>query len=473
MVNSNQPMLEFHSMRQYMSMNLAWHWDMKLGGDGTAQDLRASEVSSITELPIMEAATVAVWRALGERPIWVPRAITVAVWTAGAAMLFFVLRRLRIGDAGVLMGVVTWTLHPFVITATRSFQPDPLMVTAIVGAIWAIIVDDERQTVRSLVVASVAVAAAVLTKTPAVFFVVPVYAALAWRRGGGKAVISWRSACFAAGALGPALAYNVIGRLTFMQAMPNNFIYPHLLREGWFWDSWYSQIATGFGPLLVILALGGIAISGGRGRVVGASFLVGYVAYGVVFTWTFATHSYYHLPLVVAIAIGVALLIDQVVAAMKRRGYPRPELLAVVGSTVVALIAVSSTPYSVVPRAPSAEGIALEVTAPAAIGEATNHSDRVIYLTWSYGRGLAYYGSVSGVGWPQPADLALQQVRGIAPISTDERLAEIRSRIDAEYFAVIDQALLEDQPDLEAYLHENFPILSQGDNWIVFDLREG
>jgi hypothetical protein len=91
---------------------------------------------------------------------------------------------------------------------SRAFQPDPLML--MLAALGAILVDHQHQTRLTLVLAGLLTASASLVKPGvALFFCLPVFAALALLRTGLPGVLGRRSLGFLALAVLPTLAYYI------------------------------------------------------------------------------------------------------------------------------------------------------------------------------------------------------------------------------------------------------------------------
>jgi hypothetical protein len=475
LINAGDPMLEFFPTRQYMSVDLAWKYDMALGGEEGPGDHAAARILGETEPPVMEMTTAAVWRAIGDRPLWVPRLLTVLVWSAGGVALAFLLRRLTTSVTSVIVGVAAWTFIPFVVQATRVFQPDPLMVAAIVAALWALVVDDDRRTTKSLMIAGLLSGFAVFVKAPASFFVVPAFVGLAWYGRGFRALLGRRTVLYAALTFGAALVYNVLGLVVFgyLDGKQGLFIFPKLLLEGGFWSGWLSLLLVTFGVTLVGLALIGIGVSRGRSRVLGLSLIAGYVAYGLVFTWNYSTHHYYHLPFVIIVSLGVGLLAGEIEALVRRRN---ADLLSVSVVTVAAICLAGGWMFSLwrfVPPEPSAAAVDRNVRVSEEVGELLDHTDNALVLVEHYGYPLAYYGSVKGEPWPRIEDFSYQDARGLAAPTVEDRFDELAAESEAEFFVVVDFDEWARQPELQAFLASRFPVYAEGPGYLVFDLRTG
>jgi hypothetical protein len=185
----NDPLVDFSSTRQHHLALIARQYTEALFGNRSGLDRSVMLAAALSEIepPFMEAATAVAWRLFDQEATWVPRTLAILAWTVGGWLLLLLLRRLA-SPVAAMGSVAVWSLLPFAVNATRTFQPEVLMVSAIVGAILALVVYDDSPTQRLLVIAGLAGGFTVLVKVPAMFLVVPVFLALAIRRGGMRSV---------------------------------------------------------------------------------------------------------------------------------------------------------------------------------------------------------------------------------------------------------------------------------------------
>jgi hypothetical protein len=473
-VRLDQPGLEQYPTRQYNSALLARKYEQALGG--TAGGLSHAVVSAAApaeiEPPIMEAITAVEWRLSGSESLWFPRVLSILAWSLGGWFLYLVLERLASRVAGIV-GVAVWSLLPFGIAATRTFQPDPLMVASIVGAVLALVMYDDEPSRRRLVVAGLAGGFAVFVKLPAVFLIAPVFVVLAYRRGGFRALWSRRTALYAALFIGPALVYNFYGLLVggFLQGQEGGRVLPQLLVTATFWREWGRLVGATVGVVLPFVALAGLLVARGRARSVGFALLVGYVSFGLVFAYHYETHSYYHLPLVLVLAVALGLLADAVTSLVRRR---RADLTSIGVAAATATIVLAGTQlgsFSMVPATISAATVHTEVAVPPEIGTLVHHATGLVFLAPSYGDTLKFYGGVAGTWWPTAADVKLAEFEGYAPQSVRAQFDEIRRNPRTSYFVVTDMRGWQGQPDLRAYLRSHYRLVASRRDYVVYDLR--
>ena len=473
-VRLDQPGLEEYSTRQYNSALLARKYEQALGGDaaGISHGVVRAAAPVEIEPPIMEAITAVAWRLSGSEPFWFPRVLSILAWSLGGWLLFLLLERLASRVAGVA-GVTVWSLLPFAVAATRTFQPDPLMVAAIVGALLALVTYDDEPSRQRFVVAGLASGFAVFVKLPAAFLIAPVFVVLAYRRGGYRALWSRRTALYAALFIGPALVYNAYGFLIggFLNGQEAGRVLPHLLLTASFWQQWARMIGATVFFVLPLAALAGLLVTRGRARAVGFALVVGYVTFGLVFSYHYETHSYYHLPLVLVLAVGVGLLAHALTSWVRTRQADLTSVGVAAATTMIVLAGSQMGAFSIVPPAVPAATVHTEVAVPTQIGKLVHHATGLVFLAPSYGDTLKFYGGVAGTWWPGPADIKLAQLEGNAPKSVQAQLDEIRRSQETQFFVVTDMRQWDAQPDLRAYLDSHYPLIASNRDYRVYDLR--
>jgi hypothetical protein len=110
------------------------------------------------------------------------------------------------------------------------------------------------------------------------------------------------------------------------------------------------------------------------------------------------------------------------------------------------------------------------------IGQLVNHSTSTILLAFNYGKTLRYYGELCGNNWPKIDDLNINSLthrRERTPVrNLATALDSMRLKHSPDYFIVTNLKELDLQKDLKALLFERFPILTQTDDYLIFDLRK-
>ena len=95
----------------------------------------------------------------------------------------------------------------------------------------------------------------------------------------------------------------------------------------------------------------------------------------------------------------------------------------------------------------------------------------IVGLTHDYGNRLKYYGwrTVQRI-WPSQGDFDLSEAAGGEKISDFDSF--FREQVDGmDYFLVTLFSDLDAQPALKSMLYDHYPILLQGDGFVLFDLH--
>jgi hypothetical protein len=185
---------------------------------------------------------------------------------------------------------------------------------------------------------------------------------------------------------------------------------------------------------------------------------VGYFLYGLTLRpFQAYTHSYYHLQLVPVISLGLAPLFDLLTARLASQPLRWRLAFLALAAFVVGYHAYVARSILV------AEDFRAEARAWQKIGAALPKG-KIIALTQDYGYRLMYWGWRKVELWPYETELS--QLRGNK--SPAESFAERVAGKD--YFLVTAFGELERQPQLKQLL-SRYPVLAQGDGFVLYDLR--
>src|SRR3954447_3604948 len=146
-----RPPVDFQPERPYHSAIVARWYYIEHTHEGSAAHRQAALVSKkrefVREPPILEYAAALVYRATGGEHLWIPRLFLSICWVTGGLLLFLLARRLASIEAAVA-ALAFYLFLPFGINASRSFQPDPLMVVLAIAAVLLVVRDDAERSRR-------------------------------------------------------------------------------------------------------------------------------------------------------------------------------------------------------------------------------------------------------------------------------------------------------------------------------------
>ena len=470
----NEPPLNFHATRQYRSLIIARGDYFDSSGSVPEWKRRVAGASrqkqGILEPPLMELLVSTGYRVLGGERFWLPRLLSSLFWLIGGGFLYLVCKRIADADAA-LFGTAFYLFLPFGVIASRSFQPDPLMVMLLLASVWVILRYYELPSSSRLAVAAVISASAVLVKPHSVFAILAVFMAIAISRDGiPRAIINRSLLAFVAVILLPTVTiyiYNVVTSRFFPHEAWKTLL-PHLWISAFFWRGWVNNIGltVGFVPFVGAL-LGTLFFREGLPRALMIGLWTGYVVFGLALNYNFATHDYYQLQLIPIVGLSLGPILALV---MNHINHARPQLHWRVAAWSVLLLGLVLS-IAVARSRLINPLIERKVEAEQQIGELVNHSTKTIFLSGDYGVPLEYHGLLSGSSWPLQWDLEWERLAGLKSQGAEERFNTRFAKNSPEYFIVEDLREFEQQPDLKEFLTVNYPNVAQNDEYLIFDLR--
>jgi hypothetical protein len=236
----------------------------------------------------------------------------------------------------------------------------------------------------------------------------------------------------------------------------------HLLIEPSFYVRWLNMVQNLMGLTALLLALVGVVISSPRNRLLLLSLWAGYGLYGLFLPYQMYSHTYYHLQLVPIIALSLAPVGQLIFERVSRERKVWQFLLA--GVALVGLIFPAWLSIAEMKR----EDHRLEPAYWQEIASFLPTDGKIIGLTQDYGYRLSYYGWRKVQLWPNRGERQLSELRGNSK-AFEELFA--RRTEGKSYFLVTSLGQLNDQPDLKQHLTEHYPVLAQGDGYLIYDLR--
>ena len=131
--------LDFHPTRQLLSAikARAFYFETQPDGYSTWQletAIQQAKLKTDAEPPIFEYIMAYTYRFTGEH-VWIARIYGSLFWLIGGIFLFMLVRDL-VSFEGALASTAYFLLFPYTVIASRSFQPDPLMVSMTIAFLW-------------------------------------------------------------------------------------------------------------------------------------------------------------------------------------------------------------------------------------------------------------------------------------------------------------------------------------------------
>lgn len=503
--------LEFHPARQFMGAAIARHYYLAHREDVPEWRRQVAEKNmrseNMLEPHILERSAALGYALLGGERLWLPRGMAVFFWLLGGWFLHQIALRL-IAPVGALVAVLFYLFMPFGILASRSFQPDPLMLCLELAGILALLRFAEHERMPRLLLAAVLCAAAVFVKPVCLPVLLGVYGIGSLHRKGLWGTVRSRFTWALAAVLVLPVAF-YLWKIVLdtgssdLGGQAEGSIVPALLLTRLFWRGLLIMLGRVVGFIPLLLALAGLLLTTERAPHRGtlSGLWLGYAVFALTFTYHTHTHDYYHVQLlpIAALSIGALAVMGLGVLAAPPAAWCRRVLAGLVilvglgigigvamerrdltaGSTtrrIKALVKAGGAAVGVPQKfmgylRPDSIGMSAQVAAARAVGKAVDHSMNTILLGEDGGAPLTYIGDFSGIRWPTYGHLRKEALLGRNVATAEERLRDMLSENpQVEYFVVTDFGNLAQQPDLVELL-AHYPVVTQGPGHAVHSLR--
>ncbi|HZJ22347.1 MAG TPA: glycosyltransferase family 39 protein, partial [Anaerolineales bacterium] len=338
--------LDFHPTRQLLSAIKARGIYYETQPDGVPTwkletAIRQAKLKADVEPVVFERLVAFTYRFTGEQ-VWLARIYSSLFWLIGGIFLFMLVREL-ISFEGAIFSTAYYLFFPYAIIASRSFQPDALMVMLTISFWWIFSrwitftrspsPEGRGAGLREALLAGLLGGLAIFIKFSAAFFVIGAALGLALSRFTLRELLRnievWLMVLI--GIL-PAAAYLVYGifiRGDLGSQFSGRFI-PALLLNPLNYLQWMTKASMATGGLFIMLALlAFFLVKENRLRSLMSGLWGAYLLYGLFFDYHVATHDYYHLPLIPIVALSLGLFGDWFFARLAEASLHRYQRSAV------------------------------------------------------------------------------------------------------------------------------------------------
>lgn len=476
------PPFDFHSTRQFRSAVIArGMYYASLDTPRRDAALQQWQNEQQLEPPILEFLTALTYHLPGGEALWKARLLSSLFWVLGGMALYALAKDLT-SPGAALISTLIYLFLPYGILASRSFQPDPLMVAMTLFALWRLFRWHQTRTWRNAALAGSLAGCAILIKAVAIFPLGCVALGLLFfdtktarvglsnpaQAGGGikNLFFDVQTWVFGLLALGPGAAYYIYGLFIagFLQGQASQSFLPNLWLTPNYYLRWAKLGVDVVGVGVILLGLGGVLLWQAKtGRILAISLWAGYAVYGLAFPYHIMTHDYYHLPLIPLVALSLAPIADWLLKVMQNRAR-----FVQIGAV---LLVVGWVAFQI-------GGAGMELARKSYASDAEEWSryqtlippdQNVLALVQAYGYPLKYYGWTTATLWANTADLALRELAGQRAEQLEQkRWAQLEGM---DLFLVTNFNEFDRQPDLQEYLTTHFGVFDEGEGYVLFDLH--
>ena len=463
--------LDFHPTRQLHSALMSRGMYYAVGGGENDPAWRRDvsidqwKLEGVVEPPILEWLVAFVYRMVGSAQLWVPRLFAILFWMIAALGIWLVSRKI-IDDYGALVAVAFFLFYPYGIIASRSFQPETLLVALLVFSAGSALQWHSKRSWEWAVVAGILAGMAVLIKTVAIFFLAGMWLCVLLSENPLKKIFQnpqvWLIALLS---VFPYLCFLLYTRLAIpgYAGQFNLRFFPQLWTQVGFYLRWLQTLRQAVGLEWLILGLFGVwLIEEAHIRWMWLGLWLGYLLLGFVLSYHISTHDYYHLPTYLMVSVGLGSLANRLIRSLKN--IPKTNVLFILLLSFISCVYIIDI-RTALKRIDYSEEVAFWQQ----LGSRFDHHVRVVALSEDYGYRLAYWGWISPVNWMSSDDINMRLTAG-QKFDFDEYF---NSQVqDKDYFLITDQDELHRQPLLQQKLDTEYLLIEKTDRYLLYDLRK-
>jgi len=465
------PPLDFHPARQIHSALMARGIYAKMGGTVPEQQQSQMIIMGITEgiiePPINEYLVAYTYRLFNQDSLWIARLYGIFFWTIGGAALWLLSRRLSF-NIGSIAALTIYMLLPYGIYASRSFQPEPLMICLILLALLAFEHWHRTASWKMTVFTGLLLGLAVLSKQIVFFYlggVLLVYAL--YQKGFHSALRDRKFLVIILLTVLPSALYLLDGFYVSGYLQNNTALrfFPEFYAQISFYLRWLRQIDQTVRISLLVLSLTCLILAKNQlVSMMSGGLVAGYLVSGFIFSYHISTHDYYHIVLIPAAALAIAPAVEK---AHRWFAEQKPSFS---GCVILLGLFVMWGGYQLFEARSELKREDYR-SAPEFWSDVTERlggqNASVIGLLKDYGAGFNYWGLIYPAPWMKTGDVYIRS------LGSDGFEQDFESQIEGkDYFVITDFEDLARQPELLSVLSSNYPLFEHGSDYLIFDLTK-
>jgi 4-amino-4-deoxy-L-arabinose transferase-like glycosyltransferase len=418
------------------------------------------------EPSVFEGLVAVTYLLIGGEHLWVARVYSILFWLLGGIALYALARRLT-SPLDAIAPLIFYFFLPWSVIFSRIFQPDLIMVMLTLWVAYTLYRWGETPTWKWAILTGLLSGLAVFIKLPAIFPIGLMLVGIVLTTLGIKKAFSSLQVWVMLVLL---LVFPAIYYLFVIPGSSSEWFYSTLqLINNWIQPSFYIRWIIFAGGLVdlgvAFISFVGVWLLPKKARIIPLALWLGYILYGLAFPHYITTHEYYSIPLIPAIALSLAPIAGLIFNRIKDQGrLAKGVLVAILG-------------FSLFYSGWMGRSILLgknyrsEAVSWQKMRQYLPKEGDLIGITHEQGYRIAYYGWVHVTPWPYTAEDESTLASSSDP--TGEFTTRFENAVKGqEYFVVTLFNDLDSQPMLKAYLYDHFPIYSQGDGYLIFDLTQ-
>lgn len=453
------------------------------------------------EPPLFEYIVAKTYLLTDGEQIWVPRLFSTLFWLLGGVLLYRLLIHF-IAPGAAILSLAYYLFLPFGFFISRSFQAESMMIMFFIASILTIYRYFEKPSTRRLILAAFVSSVAIVIKFIPLFSISTAFIFLSFSKNNkNKLLFIKESFVFLLIAVLPSLVYYSYISMNAgpLRSAANSIFLPHLLISSFFWKGWLHIFGITIGLIAVAWSIAGIIMLKNKiAKTLLAGLWIGYLVYGLIFSYTSATHDYYQVTTVPIAALSIAPVCQYIIKAFTKLSQKWQLLLAFIAIIIPLLtlnylkdnkhdqfFEINENLKNKLEFVCDIVGINPhklkkinrdyndEIEMFRHIGNTINHSTNTIILDKNYAHPVMYFGEIIGKNWPSTGQLNyLKNIAEIETPSVQTRFDNILKKASPEYFIVTDVESFKSQSELKHLLDTNYDILDKTEDFVIYDLRK-
>ncbi len=471
LINLTNPPLDFHAWRQLRAASIAraMYYESNSEADPVIREkaIALEKGFEVLEPRVFERVVALTYLVLGGEHLWVARLYSILFWSLGGVGVFLIAKKLTSFD-GALVSTGVFLLLPYGVTASRSFQPDPLMVTWTIWTVYSLLMWAEKRTWAWSILAGFCGGVAVLIKVFAVF-VIAVVAILTVLsnisfKSALKNVRVW-SMAFVMIAIPSAYYIFQVGGLAPGYIREWTVSFGELWISPSFYIRWMNFLHSLFDLTVVFGAFLGLFFLQGPGRFSLLGWWSGYLLIGLSVPSLIITHDYYNLSLIPVLAVSLAPIGELIFQKFRQQEKP--------GQLLLAALLVIAIGFSLWLKRNDLVALDYreEVKGWVKMGKELPQDARIIGITHDYNTRIGYYGWAAVSPWPLAGGEEMHVLSGGNIAMDDPSWKDVfyEKTQGYDYFLVTKMGELDQQPVLKEILSQ-YPFID-GEGYLLYDLQ--
>ena len=471
------PLLEFYPSRQIQTAEITKNlfYDSEFLKPKVSY-LGPEKKIFLLEAPIYNSIVVLTYKIFGGVNETLGRAVSVWAWLI-AAFLIYSISRMFTKNIGSLTALYFYTFSPLSVLISKSFQPDQWMITFSLAAIFTLLKWTKNKKVVYFVISSIFASLAILTKLPAIIFLLfPLLLLILTTKLkiGRLFFLYFFVACLPVGVW---TAYGFLLK-DFSGVSHSAFSVGNWFGINLFWNRQYYYNVFGFEYHLVLLPTGILLFIVGIFQKLKPDqrflyfWLFGVFAYFIIFNKHNMTHEYYHLPMLPIACLFIGIACENMWSSLIRRISVKPSLIifVLVAFTLITMLAPTyQRAYKPIDR------FNYVIETADVINKNTGPNDLVIG-SMDAGPALVFYSQRRGWGFDVQRNKILENFSfyGVSNMVVSDAIDEVeklRSQ-GAVIFASSYKNHLLLNKNFSDYMYKKYTTIADNDNYVVFNLIE-